>query len=183
MYCKGQKASSLLHKYRDKNLSVSIFTHKQWNKQQKENTRKCSFRPSVYVCAVLTFFIWKTHRQGVSETQVACGLERLPKFRGNCGLGHANTQCKQNLRNLLKEKGVGGIKEAEGFEMGRMCFLLRCQAVNKALQELLWWDGTKDMKVAECDSRCYGYAEKNEIKSLWSLIMDLLTVAIMPNRP
>lgn len=103
MYCKGKKVSSLLHKYRDKNLSVSIFTHKQWNKQQKENTRKCSFRPSVYVCAVLMFT-----QAGVSETQVACGLERLPKFRGNCGLGHANTQYKQNLRNLLKEEGVGG---------------------------------------------------------------------------
>lgn len=43
-------------KTKNKNdLFQPVFTHKQWNKQQKENTRKCSFRPSVYVCAVLMF--------------------------------------------------------------------------------------------------------------------------------
>lgn len=58
-------------------------------------------------------------------------------------------------------KRVGGIKGAEGIDLGSTCFLPPSKAVNKTLQELLGWDGTTDIKVAMCDSLCQRQTEKN----------------------
>lgn len=129
--------------------SVSILTHRLWHRQQKEKTRKCSFNPWVYVCAVLMFFIWKKHRQGASEIRVACGLESLPEFRGNRWPGHVNVRDTHNLKPVffLSFFSTGGIKEVEGTEMGKTLF---SKDVNTTLQEFrgLRWK-KKDKKEKE----------------------------------